>query len=111
MTGSVRDVAFFVVHAIDKPGMQEARTACRPAHRARLRDPGADLVVRIGGPLTDSGGSMIGTMLIVEAENRAIVEDFIAGDPYSLAGIYATVRIDPFNWGLTNLPTEGAARG
>jgi uncharacterized protein len=45
---------------------------------------------------------MIGTMLVIEAETKEAVEAFVAGDPYALADVYASVAIHPFNWGLGN---------
>lgn len=92
---------FFVVYAKDKPGMAGTRTQLRPAHRARLREHDHPVLVRIGGPLLDSNGEMSGSMLIVEAQDVGAVEQFIAGDPYVEAGLYHSVEITEFQWGLT----------
>lgn len=94
---------YFVVHALDAPGMADVRSANRAAHRARLRNHDHALTVRIGGPLLDDAGEMCGTTLIIEAETRAHVVDFIDNDPYAKAGLYADVRIHAFSWGLTDL--------
>lgn len=102
-------MAYFAIHALDKPGMLATREALRPGHRARLRDHDFALTVRVGGPLTDAVGAMVGTLLIVEAEDFGEVERFFAGDPYAQAGIFERVDIRPFNWGL-GLPEE-AGRG
>ncbi|MCB1336355.1 MAG: YciI family protein [Maritimibacter sp.] len=91
---------YFVVHALDAPGKAEARAANRPAHRARLRTHDHPLTVHIGGPLIDQGGAMCGTMLVVEADGRDEVDAYIAADPYALAGVYASVTIHEYAWGL-----------
>jgi uncharacterized protein YciI len=39
---------------------------------------------------------MIGSMLVVDAEDRAQVEAFAASDPYRLAGLFDSVEIHPF---------------
>lgn len=92
---------YFVVYALDKSGMSDLRATHRPAHRARLRDPdGMALHVHTGGPLTDEDGQMIGTMLVVEAASKSVVERFLQGDPYSVAGVYDRVDIRPYAWGL-----------
>lgn len=92
---------YFVIYALDKPGMSDVRNAHRPAHRARLRDPGdIPIWVAIGGPMTNDAGEMIGTMLVVEAPAKETVETFVQGDPYALAGLYDRVDIRPYRWGL-----------
>ena len=92
---------YFAVWATDKPGMLAERQRVRDAHRARLRDPGAHAVqVRLGGPTLDAGGEMSGTLLVIEAEHIDAVRGFMADDPYMAAGVYATVDIRPWAWGL-----------
>lgn len=93
-------MSYFVVHALDAPGKAQARVENRPAHRERLRAHDHPLSVRIGGPLLDSQGQMCGTMLVVEAASRDIVETYLADDPYALAGVYEHVLIHAYNWGL-----------
>jgi uncharacterized protein YciI len=39
-------------------------------------------------------------MLVIEAETRAAVEIYMAGDPYMLENLFETVSITGFNWGL-----------
>ena len=94
---------YYVVHALDAPGKADARLANRPAHRARLREHDYPLTVRIGGPILDDAGEMCGTTLVVEAEDKQSVADFVENDPYAKAGVYGQVHIHPFNWGLTQL--------
>jgi uncharacterized protein YciI len=91
---------YFVVHALDAPGKASARAKARPEHRARLRSHDYPLTVHIAGPLLDDDGEMCGTMLIVEAADKGIVETYLAADPYSLAGVYGSVDVRAFLWGL-----------
>lgn len=91
---------YFVVQALDKPGVLQTRLSNREAHRARLRDHAHPITVHVGGPLQDDEGSMIGSLLIIEAETKSAVAEFLAGDPYAIADLYDAVRIDPFAWGL-----------
>jgi uncharacterized protein YciI len=78
----------------------ELRAHLRPKHRARLRHHDEPVTVRIGGPLTDAHGKMIGTMLVVEADHRSQVEHYMEGDPYVVANLFDTLIISGFNWGL-----------
>lgn len=93
-------MAYYVVHALDKADKSEIRLANRPAHRARLRNPEEPVRVHVGGPLLDDAETMIGTMLIVEANDRSDVETFLSGDPYTKAGLYRSVQIHPYLWGI-----------
>jgi uncharacterized protein len=102
-------MAYFVVYALDKPGRDSARAEFRPQHRARLREHDHPVAVKIGGPLLNDAGRMVGSMLVIEAETKADVEAFVAGDPYVAADVYASVAVHPFTWGLGN--PDGAAGG
>lgn len=92
--------SYFAVYALDAPRRAEVRAANRAAHRERLRDHDHPVTVRVGGPLTDEAGDMIGTLLIIEAEDRACVERFVAGDPYVRNDLFERIAIHPFAWGL-----------
>lgn len=91
---------YFCVYAVDKQGTAELRAKWRPEHRQRLREHDHPVTVRIGGPLTDDAGNMIGTMLVIEAERRSDVEAYMAGDHYVKAGLFETLTIAGYNWGL-----------
>lgn len=93
---------YFAVWATDHPGMLEVRLRVREAHRARLRDPGAHPVrVLLGGATLDEGGrQMNGTLLVLQAEDIDAVHRFVADDPYVREGVYNTVEVRPWAWGL-----------
>lgn len=91
---------FFCVHAIDSPGRLSDRERLRASHRVRLRTHDHPIAVRVGGPLLDAAGTMIGTMLVIEAEGIDPVRTYWAGDPYVTADLFASVSITGFNWGL-----------
>lgn len=80
----------FVLICRDKPGHLEVRKANRDAHLAYLAETG---IVRLAGPLLDDAGGMIGSMLAIEAADRAAAEAFAAADPYAKAGLFASVEI------------------
>lgn len=93
-------MAWFAVFATDRPGMGEVRAAVRDAHRKRLREHDHPVTVRLGGPTLDDQGQMNGSLLVIEAENKADVEAFLSGDPYVEAGLYDRTEIRAWNWGL-----------
>lgn len=82
----------FVIHGTDKPDSLEVRKANRDAHLEYL----ANFQSRVGGPLLDEAGQMCGSLIILEAENLAAVQDFVANDPYGNAGLFESVRINEF---------------
>ena len=79
----------FVIHAIDRSDAGSLREHTRPTHLDYLG--GFDVV--FGGPMLDDDGAMCGSLIVVQAEDRAAAEAFAAGDPYALAGLFATVTI------------------
>ena len=86
----------FVIHALDKPGALAERLAHYEAHKADAATHGVEIVM--SGPLMDDDGSaMIGSLLLVEAPQRAAIERFNRADPFYAAGIWANVTITRFN--------------
>ena len=79
----------FVIHAIDRSDAGSLREHTRPTHLDYLG--GFDVV--FGGPMLDDDGAMCGSLIVVQAEDRAAAEAFAAGDPYALAGLFETVTI------------------
>jgi hypothetical protein len=93
---------YFAVWATDNAGMLDTRQRVREAHRARLRDPGDHPVrVLLGGVTLDNGAvHMNGTLLVVQAAHIDAVHKFIADDPYMQEGVYKSVEVRPWAWGL-----------
>lgn len=88
----------FIIHAVDKPGALEKRLAHYDAHKAFLSDTSPfGIRIEMSGPLTeDDGSTMVGSLLLVEAPDRAAVERFNAADPFHRAGIWERVTITGF---------------
>lgn len=92
---------YFVVFGTDRPGSGEVRAQNRPAHQVHLREHDHPVTVLHGGPtLTDDGEAMNGTMLVIEADNLEAVHAFLAADPYNKAGLFESVVVRPWRWGL-----------
>ena len=81
----------FVLIGLDKPGAADLRAATREAHLAYLREHGA--AVKLGGPYLDEDGGSVGSLLIVEAPDRAAAEAFQRADPYARAGLFASTEL------------------
>ena len=84
----------FAIIATDRPGSLDLRLATRPTHLAYLTMY-ADRIVH-GGPTLDVDGRPCGSLLIIEAEDRAAAEGFAASDPYAKAGLFESTIIRAF---------------
>jgi uncharacterized protein YciI len=89
---------FFVMHAFDKADASAARLAHYDAHKAFLSDTskyGVSIVM--SGPLVaDDGKTMIGSLMILEAADRASAEAFNRADPFYAAGIWEKIDLTAF---------------
>lgn len=77
----------------DKPGHLDIRKANRDAHVAYLKST----PVTHAGPFLSEAGEMIGSLVIIEAEDRAGAEAWAANDPYAKADLFEKVRIEAWN--------------
>ena len=86
-------MGLFVLTCLDQPDALSLRMSVRDAHLAYVR--ATHPAVRLGGPFLNADGAMIGSMMIVEAENMAAAEAFSAADPYRTSGLFESVTIRP----------------
>ena len=82
----------YAIHALDRADAGPLRLATRSAHLEYAA--GFDTIY--GGPLLDEAGEMCGSLIVLEAENRTAAEDFVEGDPYTRAGLFASVDVRGF---------------
>ena len=90
----------FVLYALDKDNHVDVRMENRPAHIEYLKaHEGTDNSVQVliaGALRAEDGETMIGSTVILEAENKTAVENFANNDPYAKAGLFQTVTIHPY---------------
>ena len=91
----------FVLFCVDKPGSLDLRMATREAHLAYMRDKAA--MMKLGGPMLNDNGEMAGSLLIVEAPDRAAAIALNSHDPYTLAGLWERVDVKVFKATLGQL--------
>ena len=91
----------FVIFATDRSDHEKAREGERPRHHKYIHDPELPVRVQVAGPTLDPDSeAMNGSLFIIEAEDMAAAEAFVADDPYNQAGVFETVVIRPFHWGI-----------
>ncbi len=85
-------MSLYVIVCIDKPNSLALRMATREAHLAYVK--ASDKVkFHIGGPFLSENGAMNGSMLIVDADDRSNVDEFVKHDPYGMAGLFESVDV------------------
>lgn len=79
----------FAVICRDKPGHLQVRQDNRAAHLEYIRATG---IVILAGPFIDDG-AMNGSLIVLEAASLEAANDWAAGDPYALAGLFREVNV------------------
>lgn len=90
-------MSYFLIHTADKADSLQIRKDNRNAHLAWLKAKG-DVTLHVAGPWLDNDGVMRGSLLIVEAANKRVVEDWLAQDPYRAAGLTASTELQEYVW-------------
>lgn len=85
----------YAFRLLDKPQASALRDAVRPAHKAYLAQV-ADRVAFAGPLVADDGVSMIGTLLAIDFESREAAMAWLAGEPFTQAGLYAGREVHAF---------------
>jgi len=88
----------FALICKDKPGSLEIRLASRPAHLDYLNGLNEAGKLKFAGPFLGDDGKALGSLVAVEADDRAAAEAIAKADPYARAGLFASVEIHPWTW-------------
>jgi len=88
----------FLIHAYDHDDALNIRLANREAHIAWLKAAGPRVLA--AGPWMNEAGDMAGSLLIVEMENKDKLNDWLATDPYTKAGLFSKVETAPYKWAI-----------
>jgi uncharacterized protein len=87
----------YVAICLDKPNSNEVRIANRTAHLDYLR-ANSKAIKSCGPFLSDDGNAMVGSMLIIEADDRKVVDTVLAQDPYHKAGLFDSIEVRGWRW-------------
>ena len=89
----------FVIHAMDRKDGLSTRAKFYRAHRIHLDESRTHRVgiVTAGTLVADDGETPIGSLFVVEAEDRAAVDAFRRSDPYHVNGVWETVEIHSYH--------------
>ena len=85
----------YIFTLIDKPESAALRQRVRPEHKAYLATVAGQIA--FAGPLThDDGVAMIGSLLAIDFPSRDAAHAWLAAEPFTQAGLYASTSIHAF---------------
>ena len=90
----------FIVTAHDGAGMLEKRMEVRPRHLEGMAKLGRHIIT--AGGLLDEAGKPKGSVLVLNFDTRAELDDYLANEPYVLEHVWETVDVDPINVVIVN---------
>lgn len=85
----------FAFILLDKPDHGELRQRVRPVHKDYLAAVAGRMA--FAGPLThDDGKTMLGSLLVIDFPSRDAAHAWLAEEPFTRAGLYASTTIHAF---------------
>jgi len=89
----------FSVFTLDNPDAADKRKAVHSAHVAHLKNAKTfGVTITVGGPLvSDDGATSIGSLMVLDASDRASAEKFNRADPFHQSGVWGKVEIRRFD--------------
>jgi uncharacterized protein YciI len=82
----------YAIQTVDKPNSAALRAKVRDEHLKYL-DAHLHLLLAAGALTDDEGKGGHGGILIVDTDDRKEAEAFIAGDPFTKAGLFEKVTV------------------
>lgn len=90
---------YFLVYTQDRENSEIIRKANRVDHHTWLRQS-TEIVIHMAGPWMDDEERMLGSVMVVEADNKQVVENWLLEDPYRHVDLVASAKVIPFNWAI-----------
>lgn len=90
----------FIVKAYDGDGMLEKRMEVRPRHLEGMKKLGSHILC--AGGLLDENGKMKGSALVLEFDDRAGLDAYLASEPYVVEHVWEKIEVDPINVVILN---------
>ena len=90
----------FIIKAYDGPNMLDKRMEVRPRHLVGMAKLGKQIIC--AGGLLDEQGKMKGSALVMEFPDRAALDEYLAGEPYVVEGVWQKIEVEILNVVLVN---------
>ena len=85
----------FIVTAYDGENMLEKRMAVRPRHLEGMARLGKHIVC--AGGLLDGEGKPKGSVLVLDFEDRAALDEYLRNEPYVTERVWEKIEVEPLN--------------
>ena len=85
----------FIITAYDGENTLDRCMAARPRHLEGVEALGNHILC--AGGLLDEEGRMKGSVLIVDFEDRAVLDEYLNNEPYILESVWERVEVQPMN--------------
>ena len=90
----------FIIKAYDGPNMLEKRMEVRPRHLEGMNRLN-DHIICAGG-LLDENGKMKGSALVMDFDDRAGLDAYLASEPYVLEHVWEKIEVERINVVIAN---------
>ena len=90
----------FIITAHDGENMLDRRMAVRPRHLEGMAKLGKHIV--LAGGLLDDEGKMKGSVLILDFEDRAALDDYLKNEPYVVEHVWEKIELETMNVVIVN---------
>ena len=85
----------FIITAHDGENMLEKRMAVRPRHLEGMAKLGKHIVC--AGGLLDDEGKPKGSVLVLDLEDRAALDDYLKNEPYVTENVWEKIEVEALN--------------
>ena len=96
----------FIIKALDGENMLEKRLAVRSRHLENLSTVKRNIIC--AGGLLDDEGRMKGSVLIMDFENKELLDEYLNSEPYLGEHVWEQVEIDRMNVVIVNGEKTGS---
>ncbi|MBR0381259.1 MAG: hypothetical protein IJH71_02330 [Eubacterium sp.] len=90
----------FIITAYDGPDMLDKRMAVRPRHLENMGKVKGKVIC--AGGLLDDEGKMKGSVLIMDFEDRASLDEYLDSEPYIREKVWEKVEVESMNVVIVN---------
>ena len=90
----------YIITAHDGENMLEKRMSVRPRHLEGMAKLGKHIVC--AGGLLDDEGKMKGSVLILDFEDRAALDDYRKNEPYVIEHVWEEIKVEVMNVVIVN---------
>ncbi len=90
----------FIIKAYDGENMLEKRMAVRPRHLENISKVKGKVLC--AGGLLDEEGKMKGSVMIMDFESKAMLDEYLSSEPYIIEHVWEKVEAEPMNVVILN---------